>query len=128
MTMQTIHLDTNFLIYAGQTGHPVQAKLTQWRGEGRTFAVSTMAWAEYLCGPLTPAMQQSWEQLLSGSFVQLDEDLSKRAASLFNLTGRRSRSLPDCIVAACAIRAACPVATVNTTDFAPFVPHGLTLI
>lgn len=126
--MQAIHLDTNYLIYAGQPGHLVQSRLAQWRIDGRPLAVCAMTWAEYLCGPVTPAVQKSWELLLAGSIIPLDDELSRRSASLFNLTGRRSRSLPDCIIAACAIRAACPVATMNAADFAPFTAHGLTLI
>ncbi len=126
--MQTIHLDTNYLIYSAQPGHAVQARLVQWQSEGRKLAVCAMTWAEYLCGPTNPEIEQGWAGLLAGSVIPLDEELSRRASALFNLTGRRSRSLPDCIIAACAIRAGCPVATVNTSDFVPFTAHGLTLI
>lgn len=126
--MQTVHLDTNYLIYAAQPGHVVQTRLTQWQSEGRKVAVCAMTWAEYLCGPVTSEMQQSWETLLAGSIIPLDEELSRHASALFNLTGRRSRSLPDCIIAACAIRSNCPVATINTSDFTHFTAHGLTLI
>ena len=49
------------------------------------------------------------------------------AANLFNHTGRRSRSLADCMIAAVAIRCGAKLATVNLNDFRPLVTHGLIL-
>jgi predicted nucleic acid-binding protein len=49
------------------------------------------------------------------------------AAQLFNHTGRRSRTLADCMIAAVAIRCGVQLATANTADFQPFVTHGLVL-
>ena len=50
-----------------------------------------------------------------------------KAAELFNATGRRSRSLADCQIAAVALRCDARLATVNLLDFTPFQNHGLTL-
>jgi predicted nucleic acid-binding protein len=52
---------------------------------------------------------------------------AEMAAQLFNNTGRRSRSLADCMIATVAIRCGARLATINTTDFQPFVQHGLAL-
>jgi len=49
------------------------------------------------------------------------------AAGLFNQTGRRSRSLADCMIAAVAIRCGAKLATINTGDFQPLTQHGLVL-
>ena len=49
------------------------------------------------------------------------------AARLFNRTGRRSRSLADCMIAAVAIRCGAKLATINAADFQPFTAHGLLL-
>ena len=47
-----IHLDTSFLIRALVLGAPEDRKLRGWIGEGKTLGMSTVAWAELLCGPL----------------------------------------------------------------------------
>jgi predicted nucleic acid-binding protein len=46
---------------------------------------------------------------------------------LFNQTGRRSRSLADCMIAAVAIRCGARLATLNAGDFQPVTAHGLNL-
>ncbi|MBI4025667.1 MAG: hypothetical protein HY360_11855 [Verrucomicrobia bacterium] len=50
-----------------------------------------------------------------------------KAAELFNLTGRRSRSLADCMISAVAIRRGATLATINIADFQSFQQHGLIL-
>jgi len=52
---------------------------------------------------------------------------ARKAAELFNVTGRRSRSLADCQIAAVAIRCGVSLATGNVTDFSQFQSHGLHL-
>ena len=50
----TVHLDTNYIVGAVRKGSPQVAQIDAWEMAGVTLAVSTMAWAEFLCGPLTP--------------------------------------------------------------------------
>ena len=121
-----IHLDTNFLIRALATGTSEEAEMLIWLEQGETIGASVMAWAEFLSGPL-----HSGERELADTFIQKIEPLSpadaEKAAELFNATGRRSRSLADCLIAAVALRLGASLATANADDFNPFVPHGLVL-
>lgn len=122
-----IHLDTNFLIQALVTGSPAETKLQTWLTAGEELGVSTIAWSEFLCGPLTPQDETLAQLLLAAPEPFLAAD-ARKAAELFNATGRRSRSLADCQIAAVALRCSASVATGNTPDFAPFQNHGLVLV
>lgn len=122
-----IHLDTNVLIFATDAKHPVREALRDWRAQGSTLAVSAMAWAEFACGPASPALLKSWEQLLGTNIITVDKATADLAASLFNHTGRRSRSLPDCLIAATALLHKARLATLNRADFEPMLKHGLIL-
>ena len=125
--MAAIHLGANFLICSGEPGHVAQTRIQTWRAAGDTFGVSVIAWSEFVCGPLSSDLKISWEALLAGMILPMDQALAERAAVLFNDTGRRSRSLQDCIIAATAIREAAPLATFNRDHFIHFVPFGLIL-
>jgi predicted nucleic acid-binding protein len=121
-----IHLDSNFLIYSLTASTPQHTKLRAWLAGGEVLAISTIAWAEFLCGPLSAKEEATACQLFPQAEPLLTQEAAK-AALLFNLTGRRSRSLADCIIAAVAIRCAAKLASANIDDFQPFVPHGLVL-
>jgi predicted nucleic acid-binding protein len=90
-----IHLDTNFLIQALVPNSAAEAKLQTWLRDGEDLGISTIAWSEFLCGPLTTSEAALAERLVGTPESFLASDASK-AAELFNATGRRSRSLADC--------------------------------
>jgi len=121
-----IHLDTNFLIQALVPNSSAAAKLQTWRKDGEGLGICTIAWSEFLCGPLT-----NDEEALAEALFPILEPFGTsdayRAAELFNATGRRSRSLADCQIAAVALRCDARLATVNLRDFVPFQDHGLIL-
>lgn len=123
-----IHLDTNYLIYYVGGGDPrVIENVEAWLLEGRMLHISAMAWAEFQCGPLTPAENEIASGLIH-AVLPVTVEMATEAGQLFQKTGRRSRSLPDCLIAATALRDGASVATVNHDDFQPFLAHGLTLI
>src|ERR1043166_2892598 len=98
-----IHLDTSFLIQALVTGSAAEGKLHAWIVADEDMTISSIALSEFLCGPVTATEAQLVERLLGSPEPFLAPDASK-AAELFNATGRRSRSLADCQIAAVALR------------------------
>jgi len=121
-----IHLDANFLVCALKPGSAEATKLQGWRAAGETLRISSIAWAEFLCGPLSVQDEVQARQLFSRSEPFLTADAAK-AAELFNQTGRRSRSLQDCMIAAVALRCGTRLATGNVSDFRPLTAFGLVL-
>ena len=121
-----IHLDTNFLIDALVPGNPQERRLVAWLAAGETMGISSLAWGEFLCGPL-PATAEALARRLFPCAVTLERTDAEQAANFFNLTGRRSKSYADCCIAAVATRAQAALATGNRSDFLSMVPHGLVL-
>lgn len=127
MPAAVIHLDTNVLIAAGPTGASIRGVLDRWATGDFGLGVSALAWSEFCCGPVPATLVARWEFAIAHGIVPLDQAIAEHAASLFNASGRRTRSLPDCVIAATAIRHGARLATMNASDFKPFVSHGLVL-
>lgn len=87
------------------------------------MGISTVAWAEFLCGPVEPPSLELAVELLDEPIPLLAEDAA-RAARLYNLSGRRRGSLLDCMVAAVAVRLGASLATSNPADFRRFGADG----
>jgi predicted nucleic acid-binding protein len=121
-----IHFDTNFLIQTVIAGSAAHQKFQAWTKAQEACNVSSIAWAEFLCGPLDAAAEGIARQIFPNPEPFLPAD-AVLAARLFNQTGRRSRSLADCMVASVAIRCGAKLATFNTADFQVFLAHGLIL-
>lgn len=121
-----IHLDTDFLIQISLPGSVAHAQFGAWTSAGEAVNASSIAWAEFLCGPLDATGEALARQIFPRPepFLAADAVL---AAKLFNETGRRSRGLADCMIAAAAIRCGARLATLNTGDFQPLTVHGLVL-
>ena len=121
-----IHLDTSFLIAVTVPGSAADKQLRAWANTGESFGVSAVAWAEYLCGPLDATAKSIARQMFPQPEPFLAED-AVLAAQLFNKTGRRSRSMADCMIAAVAIRCNAALATANVADLRSLEPFGLRL-
>lgn len=121
-----IQFDTNFLIQAYLAGTPASEKFYTWGKAGENLSISSIAWAEFLCGPLDAAADALARKVFPNPepFLPGDAVLS---AKLFNQTGRRSRSLADCMIAAVAIRCGAKLATINAADFQSLTKYGLVL-
>jgi predicted nucleic acid-binding protein len=125
-TDEVVELDSNFLVDALRPGADPSASLHSWVRTGARIQISAIAWSEYLCGPLEPAVVPLARKLVNWvePFTEEDAELS---SELFNQTGRRSRSHVDCMIAAHAIRRSAVLATLNKRDFQRFEKFNLTL-
>ena len=121
-----IHLDANYLVDALVPGSSAEAMIVGWLSAPERLAMSAVAWGEFLCGPLSSSAESAARQSVTTIEALLPID-GERAAQLFNQTGRRSRTFQDCMIAAVTIRCGARLATLNSSDFAPFVQHGLVL-
>ena len=121
-----IHFDTNFIIQVIVSGSPASVKFRAWASANEICNVCAVAWSEFSCGPLDAGNEAIARNLFPNPEPMLAAD-AELAASLHNQTGRRSRSLADCMIAAVAIRCRANFATINAADFRPFTSHGLVL-
>ncbi len=122
-----IHFDANFLVAALAENTDAAARLDGWVEKGEELAISAVAYAEFLCGPLSADAEAESNSLFPNPVPLTPQD-AKKAAELFNATGRRSRSLSDCMIAATAIHRGATLATYNRDDFVRFAAHGLRLL
>lgn len=122
-----IHLDTNYLIQSLISGSPADARLAGLLAAGEAAFISAIVWAEFLCGPVSPDLVAVAVRLFPTP-VPLDGATAELAAEIFNATGRRRGSLPDCMIAAAAVREGARLATEDLEDFRRFEPFGLQIL
>lgn len=124
--MTKVHLDTCFLIRALVPGSDEDKGLRDWLARRVPIAISSVAWAEFLCGPLRQEDRVVARRLV-GSPVAFSDSDADIAARFFNRGGRRRGSFVDCLIAAAAAREHAALATGNPDDFHAFVEAGLEL-
>ena len=122
-----IHLDTNYIVGLVTPRSPLEPQILAWMNAGEKFAASSIAWSEFLTGPVTAGEISDASRILDNRIVGFGAAEAQRAADIFNLTGRKRPTRTDCFIAATAMCARVRLATNNTKHFAVFVPHGLAL-
>jgi predicted nucleic acid-binding protein len=122
-----IHLDTNYLIGLVTSPFTLKLQVLSWFNTGETLAISAIAWSEFLNGPVTSQQRRDAFGMVEGRIRAFDIREAEMAASLFNATGRKRATQTDCFIAATAVCAGMPLATLNRKDFTPFVTAGLRL-
>ena len=122
-----IHLDTGFLIRALVRNSPEDIKLRGWLRVRTQVGMSTIGWAEFLCGPVETGEVDLAARIIQDRVPFVDED-AVVAAQLFNLAGRRRGTLIDCMIAAVALRTGSSLATTNPEDFRRLESAGLEVV
>ena len=102
--------------------------MDKWLAAGEPLAASSLAWTEFLNGPVSADEITLVESVIDGNLVPFEKPTAVLAARLFNQGGRRRGSRFDCLIAATAILANASLATENQKDFTPFVLFGLKLV
>ncbi len=121
----TIHLDTNLLGEIGLTGSAMRTSFIAWLKDGNSFATSTIAWSEFCNGRITRKQLEICTTAIDERILDFTKPMAETASLLFNATGRRRGSHPDCLIAATAIISDAPLSTLNLKDFSRFIPFGL---
>ncbi|MGH8148302.1 MAG: type II toxin-antitoxin system VapC family toxin [Rhodanobacteraceae bacterium] len=121
-----IHLDTNLLIRIAQADKRIIRACQGWLEE-EELAVSSVAWFEFICGPLGAEDMQLMERLVEGRILPFSVPQAEQAATLFNKAGRKRASRWDCMIAAAALYGNARLATLNPNDFKHFGDAGLEL-
>ncbi len=122
-----IHLDTCFLIQALVRDSVADRRMREWLRGGESLGISSVGWAEFLCGPLASSHLALARRIVTVQ-VPFDGEAARLAADLFNAAGRKRGSLLDCMIAATAIIEQASLATMNPSDFQRLAEHGLRII
>jgi predicted nucleic acid-binding protein len=122
-----IHLDTGFLIRALVRNSSEDIKLREWLRSNTQVGMSSIGWAEFLCGPV-----EKNDIALAGRIVPDRQSFTGQdaaaAARLFNISGRRRGTFVDCMIAAVALGAGASLVTTNPEDFRRLETAGLQII
>jgi predicted nucleic acid-binding protein len=122
-----ILLDTNYLIRALVKGSVEANEIIAWLHATEGLCTSTVAWYEFLCGPVDDEGIALVRSILDERILPFTADQAAESSRLYNATGRKRALRVDAMIAAAAIIGNAVLATDNTTDFSNFIPHGLRL-
>ena len=126
--MSMLLLDTNALVALSDPSHLLFQRIEKALAQGDTAATNAIAWHEFIRGPLLPEDHQRALLILEQRVLALDREDAEVATMLYNRTGRRRSSTPDCLIAATALRREWRVVTANQEDYRRFIPFGLKLL
>lgn len=122
-----ICLDTNYLILSLDAGTDEAKSLIKWYQTGKKLITSSIAWYEFLSGPVSKEQVKTIFSFLAGNIIPFDDVHALEAARLFNAAKRVRRLRVDAMIAATATLQKARLATANNKDFQHFVPFGLQL-
>lgn len=122
-----IVLDTNYLILSLSPETEESKSLIKWYRAGIKLITSSVAWYEFLSGPVTKEQAKTIAAFLPEGIIPFDNVHALEAARLFNAVKRVRRLRIDAMIAATAILQQAKLATATQKDFQAFIPFGLEL-
>ncbi len=123
-----ILLDTNYLIRALVDGTREAEQVSSWLDQGEELCTSSIAWYEFLSGPVDGAGIDLMRAVLHDRVLPFVADTAREAARLFNASGRVRRIRVDAMIAASATMTGACLATENEADFKAFADDGLRFV
>ncbi len=123
-----IHFDTNLLIAAIDAAHPHYHPARAPFASGKPVSASAVAWTELLSKSVPALRLQALTALLGSRILPFTKADAEFAGQLFQAPGVKRAQRLDTMIAATAILGGAELATVNVSDFAPFIPFGLKLL
>jgi len=125
--MKSMHLDTNVLILTFGESSKIRKELEIQLAKGYQLYISAFVWHEFVSGPVAEIQKQYAMSLVEERIVPLDKEIAELGAQLYNSSGRKRGSHPDCLIAATAICSGGKLFTQNPNDFQSFLNSGLEL-
>lgn len=115
----TVHLDTDFLVYALAFAGPERRRLVEIAESGQTIEMSAVAWYEFSRGPRTPEQIATARALFGDDgIVPFSEPLALATAGVFRELGSPRRRAADIAIGVTAAMRGALLISRNARDFA----------
>ena len=115
----TVHLDTDFLVYALAVAGPERRRLLEVADSGRVIELSAVAWYEFTRGPRTPEQLTTARAFFAeDGIVPFSEQIASAAAEVFRQLGSPRRRAADIAIGVTAALRSATLLSRNARDFA----------
>jgi predicted nucleic acid-binding protein len=115
----TVHLDTDFLVYALGMAGPERQRLMELAESDRDIGLSAVAWYEFARGTRTPEQLATARSLFADDgVVPFSEPIAAAAAEVFRQLGSPRRRSADIAIGVTAAALRATLVTRNARDFA----------
>lgn len=115
----TVHLDTDFLVYALGTAGPERRRLLEVAESGHVIELSAVAWYEFSRGPRTPEQLATARAFFTDDgIVPFSEHIASAAAEVFRQLGSPRRRAADIAIGVTAALRNATLMSRNARDFA----------
>ncbi|MCY4562912.1 MAG: type II toxin-antitoxin system VapC family toxin [Gammaproteobacteria bacterium] len=115
----TVHLDTDFLVYALSVAGPERRRLLELSDLGERVEISAVAWYEFCRGPRTPEQLATARSFFADDgVVPFSEHTAAAAAETFRRLGSPRRRAGDIAIGTTAAMRDARLISRNARDFA----------